>query len=134
MKEGTDKEEQLCIIKITENIKAIENNGLLTLPLAELKRDCRFMKFYNDFYNIKNKDKINAEKKAYLEAHPEVKANQKEYHKEYCQRPEVKAKQKEYYQRHKEEIKAKKKEYYQRHKEEIKAKQKEDNKEYRQGI
>ena len=94
---------QICIIKINENIRAVENNQPLTMPLRELKNDCRFMKFYNDFNDIKYGSLS--------------KARMKEYNKEYYQRPEAKAKRKEYYQRP--EIKAKQKEYkkeYQRKK------------------
>ena len=75
---GQDKmNKEICIIKINENIRAVETDQPLTLPLRELKHDCRFMQFYNDFYDIKNEDRIKEE----------IKAKKKEYQ----QRPEVKA-------------------------------------------
>jgi len=104
------KQEKICMIKINENIRAVENNQPLTMPLRELKNDCRFMKFYNDFNDIKYGSLSKAKRKEYNQR-PEIKAKQKEYNKKYYQRPEIKAKHKEYYQKHKEEIKAKQKEY-----------------------
>ena len=109
---------QICILKIKENIQRVENGEALTLPLRELKRDCRFEKFYNDFFDIKNAEKRKMEKRAYYQK-PEVKAHQKAYHKAYHQRPEVKAYHKAY-----------KKAYYQRP--EVKAHQKAYHKAYHQ--
>ena len=150
-----DNKEQLCIIKINENIRAVENDEPLTLSLSELKNDCRFMKFYNDFYNQKKRVENSIRKKIckYCSNSFEIdtmmnegaklfcsdkcrnKSNivsRKKWTKEYYQEheSEIKAKQKEYYQRP--EIKAKKKEYNQRP--EIKAKQKEYNQEHESEI
>ena len=125
----TEEVSKICVRKINENIRAVEQGKSLTLPLRELKWDCRFMKFYNDFYNIKNADRIAKEEqqkkeqvkarqrarmKAYnqrpevkarqraYEQRPEVKARKRAYHKAYNQRPEVKAKRKAYYEANKE--------------------------------
>ena len=108
----TEEVSKICVRKINENIRAVEQGKSLTIPLRELKWDCRFMKFYNDFYNIKNADRIakeeqqkkeqvKARQRAY-EQRPEVKARKRAYHKAYNQRPEVKAKRKAYYEANKE--------------------------------
>ena len=134
-----EKISQICIVKINENIRAVEQGQPLTLPLHELKCDCRFMKFYNDFYNIKNadriakeeqqkKEKVKARQKAYQKAYyqrSEVKARQKAYQKAYYQRSEVKARQKAYQKAYKKEYnqrpeaKAYQKAYYKANKDKI---------------
>ena len=112
-------ENQILFVCINENIRAVMSNGELTMPLAKLNTNCRFKKFYNDFCDTKDKNKILKERKAYNEAHKEERKAYNEAHKE-----EIAKQQKAYYESHKEEIAKQKKAYYEAHKEKIAKQQK----------
>ena len=84
------KSNKICTRIINENIQAVETNQPLSLSLRELKTDCRFMQFYNDFFNIRHKKEIKDEVKNKM--------------REYYQRPEVKKKKREYNKRKKQEM------------------------------
>ena len=59
---------QICSRIINENIRAVETDMPLTMPLTELNADCRFKQFYNNFCDNKYGSKRKAYYKAYYEA------------------------------------------------------------------
>ena len=113
-----------CIRVVNENLRLVEQNKPLTLPLSLLNTSCDFRKRYKILYDLKHEEKLKEERKLINKKYnqrPEVKKRKKEYykeyHKKYNQRPEVKKRKKEY-----------NKEYYQRP--EVKKRKKEYDKEY----
>jgi hypothetical protein len=111
--------EEICRIKIEENILNVATGKPLTMPLRVLNENCEFRKVWDKFAG--KDEEFKAKKREYSQR-PEAKAKKREY----FQRPEVKARQREYYQRP--EAKAKKREYSQRP--EVKAKRRERQREY----
>jgi len=104
--------EEICRIKIEENIINVQCGKPLTMPLRVLNEDCNFKKIWDKFAG--KDEEAKAKKKAHNQK-PENKAKTKAYNKAYYQRPKIKAK-----------LKARAKAYYQRP--EIKAKHKAYNK------
>jgi len=126
-KEEEKREQEICRVKIEENITNVEAGKELTIPLAILNKNCNFRKIWNKEYRNRPdiKERLNAYQRAYAKK-PEQVAKRRAY----FSRPEVKAKLKEYYSRPEVKLKLKeylknyRKDYYLKNKEKILAKNK----------
>ena len=99
-KGGNCMTEEICRIKIEENILNVATGKPLTMPLRVLNENCEFRKVWDKFAgkDEEAKAKMREYQKEYFQR-PEVKTKMREYKKEYYQRPEVKAKKREYARR-----------------------------------